>query len=138
MHLEAALRNVIDNAVKYSFRGTEQRPREIVVQGRLLRGGYEIMVENYGVGIDEDELESIFEPGYQSRHKAKERVTGFGMGLAIVRQYVQMHGGRVWATSSPQTDSATITVTTPYLTRLWIRLPKRPPATPNPPEEKSR
>jgi len=127
LHIEAALRNVIENAVKYSYRGAEQRPREILIQGRLLDNGYQLMVENYGVGIDEDELDRVFEPGYQGRHKAAESVTGSGMGLSLVKEYIQWHAGRVWATSQRVGEGRGSAPRIPYLTQMWIYLPAHLP-----------
>ena len=55
--------------------------------------GYIVEVSNYGIGIDTDELEKVFEPGYQGRLRAGEMRPGFGVGLSFVRESVQLHDG---------------------------------------------
>ena len=54
-----------------------------------------VTVEDTGVGIPSDALESIFEPFRTSKAK------GMGMGLSICRSIIQAHGGRIWAESKP-------------------------------------
>jgi signal transduction histidine kinase len=62
-----------------------------------------IRVRDTGEGIGLEELERIFEPFYQARTAAPEersrRRRGAGLGLAICRQIVMLHGGRIWAES---------------------------------------
>lgn len=122
--LKQALRNVIDNAVKYSFDGTANHPRWVEVVGRLqtVKGtpGYGLVVANLGVGIEEDELELVFEPQYQGRRRHNEDRTGHGMGLAVVKNCVESHGGRVAIQSRPSRRTG-------WLTTLSIWLPIQGP-----------
>ena len=118
--LRQALRNVLDNAIKYSFSGTADSSRWIEVVGRLekVRGvpGYNIVVKNLGIGIEEDELELVFEPDYQGRRQLHEDRSGYGMGLTFVKECVEKHGGSVAIQSWPQQRTA-------WLTTLSIWLP---------------
>jgi signal transduction histidine kinase len=118
--LRQALLNVLDNAVKYSFSGTVEHPRWVEVVGRLRTEqgvpGYSIAVSNLGIGVEEDELELVFEPGYQGRRRLDEDRSGYGMGLTFVKQCVERHGGGVAIRSQPQQRTG-------WLTTLYIWLP---------------
>jgi signal transduction histidine kinase len=125
-HLQTAFDNILQNAVKYSYRSTlNSDTRHIQVKGHLLHSGYEITIENYGVGIEPDELERIFEEGYRGRLTQGEYRTGGGQGLALAKQAITKHHGRVTATSDPagEADDGT----RPYVTRFSIWLPLKQP-----------
>ncbi len=87
------LRNLLTNAAKYSEAGTE-------IAVRAAPRGFEILVEveDHGEGIAPDDVERVFERFYQACSPAHGR-RGTGIGLAIVRRYVELHGGRVWVDS---------------------------------------
>ena len=58
-------------------------------------------VKDYGVGIPPDDLGRVFERFYRV-HKDRSRQTGgTGIGLALVKHIVQLHGGRTWVESEP-------------------------------------
>jgi two-component system sensor histidine kinase GlrK len=93
--LRIAFANLLTNAIAFSPMG-----------GRieLLAGsdGEQVVVDclDEGPGIDPDELERVFEPFYQGRHNPPAPVQGNGIGLAIVREFVTAHQGRVRALPS--------------------------------------
>jgi two-component system sensor histidine kinase CpxA len=58
---------------------------------------YEISVRDHGPGIDESELEKIFEPFYRVEHSRDRRSGGYGLGLAIASRSVKAHGGTITA-----------------------------------------
>jgi signal transduction histidine kinase len=122
--LRKALLNVLDNAVKYSFEGAPDHPRWIEVVGRLrtMQGvaGYSIVIRNEGIGVEKDELELVFQPGYQGRRRLDESRSGYGMGLTFVRECVEEHGGIVTIGSQPQWGTA-------WATTLSIWLPLHGP-----------
>ncbi len=93
---ELALRQLVDNALKYA-------PVSSAIRVSAERQGNEfiaIHVTNDGPGIPVAEQESIFEKFYRGR-EASERIPGTGMGLTITREIIQAHGGRVWVESAP-------------------------------------
>lgn len=122
-HLKIILRSLIDNAVKYSFSSGEGRQREVIIYGKAYNDYYEVAVENYGVGIESEELSRVFEAGFQGRRKAYENVTGAGLGLAMVQRYIEMHHGKVFVTSECKGDLKDTSPSLPFLTRFVIRLP---------------
>jgi signal transduction histidine kinase len=88
---ERALRNLLDNALQYTPAGGE-----VTVGGQAIgRGWVEISVTDTGSGIPRQDVPRIFERFYRT-DRARERGVGHsGLGLAIVREIVEAHGGKV-------------------------------------------
>lgn len=94
--LEMAVRNLVQNAVKYSWAGKPDEKREILVAGEPAPNGYQIEIKNFGVGIDVDELEHVFEPGFKGRRTKKEFVSGSGKGLYLAKHVIEaLHHGKL-------------------------------------------
>ncbi len=98
--IRVVLDNLISNAVKFTPAGGQ-------VQVALRRRGddLEFSVADTGMGIPQEDLERIFERFYQVEDHMTRRQGGMGLGLAIVRGLVDLHGGRVWAESVPDRGS---------------------------------
>jgi signal transduction histidine kinase len=99
--LRQALRNVITNAIKFTPDGGR-----IEISGRKLPGFVEICVTDTGIGIDPDDVPTIFEKfsrlGNSALHssgKTKFKGGGPGLGLHIARGILEAHGGTIWAES---------------------------------------
>ncbi len=86
--------NLITNAVKYTSSG------EIVLRAYREGDYVHLEVQDHGIGIEEHLLEQIFERHSHIEAVKSHYIKGAGLGLPIVRQIVQMHGGRVWAESN--------------------------------------
>jgi signal transduction histidine kinase len=126
-HLQQAFNNIIQNAVKYSYRTTEySNKRYIKIMGKKENQGYEITVSNYGVGIEEDEYELVFKGGYKGRLTRAEYRTGSGRGLALSKQIINKHHGTIVAHSEPRGEKQD-GGTKPYITYFKIWLPQRQP-----------
>lgn len=52
-------------------------------------------VQDYGIGIDKEELEKIFERFYRVKGEKEQSFPGFGIGLFIARQFIEKHGGQI-------------------------------------------
>lgn len=91
--LEQALCNLIENAIKYSSRGTK-----IVLEVGAGEKEHVVSVTNRGQGIPEDMRESIFKRFL----RADRRGGGAGLGLSIVQRVMEMHGGRVTVEDAPE------------------------------------
>ncbi|MDO9606896.1 MAG: stimulus-sensing domain-containing protein [Brevundimonas sp.] len=92
--LGQVFRNLIDNARSFSPAGGEVRVVLEEVEGDL---PIRIRVEDQGPGIPPENLETVFERFYTSRPKGAAFGSNSGLGLSIVRQIVEAHGGRVTA-----------------------------------------
>lgn len=104
--LDQVLTNLLSNALKYSPTGGEIR----LHVGK--RGDQAIVtVSDQGLGIPPEEQKTLFQP-FSRGGAAHGRIGGTGLGLYIVRQIVEGHGGTVAVTSAPQRGS-TFTVTLP-------------------------
>lgn len=106
--LEQALVNLLSNAVAYT-------PEEGRVEVSLERDGSRvcIRVTDTGVGIDSDLLPHLFEPFRQGARARKGRSSGLGLGLAITRQIVKLHGGTIEAESPGPGQGSTFTIRLP-------------------------
>jgi two-component system, OmpR family, sensor histidine kinase KdpD len=92
-----ALRQLLDNAIKYS---PPTSTIEVAARGN---GAAEIAVRNSGVTIPEREQARIFERFYRGGHAGQ--LPGTGMGLAIVQEIVKAHGGTLRVASAPDTGT---------------------------------
>lgn len=89
-----ALVNLVENAAKYSPAGTE-----IIISGRVEAGGLIISVKDQGMGVAPDEISHVFDKFYRGVHLTGRQTNGTGMGLAIAKGIIDVHGGRIWVDS---------------------------------------
>ncbi|MBV8833519.1 MAG: DUF4118 domain-containing protein [Acidobacteriaceae bacterium] len=90
---ELALRQLLDNAVKYSPVSSQ-----IEITAEKQSDGIIIHIFNVGAGIPRTEQNLVFEKFYRGR-EVRTRIPGTGMGLPIAREIIEAHGGRLWLTS---------------------------------------
>jgi K+-sensing histidine kinase KdpD len=95
--LELVLKNLLENAAKYSSPGTRIR-----VSGARAGGEVRLAVEDEGLGIPPEHLERVFERFFRVTGAGLPAQPGTGLGLAISRGIVRAHGGRVWAENRPE------------------------------------
>jgi signal transduction histidine kinase/CHASE2 domain-containing sensor protein len=93
--LSRAIGNLVSNAIKYSPRKTE-----VVISARNAAEGVAIEVADHGYGIPEASLNRIFEKFYRVPRVEDVDVPGTGLGLALVRDVAELHGGSVTVRSS--------------------------------------
>ncbi|MDZ7615577.1 MAG: HAMP domain-containing sensor histidine kinase, partial [Patescibacteria group bacterium] len=94
--LAQVVRNLLSNAVKFS---TEATAVDVTVTP--LEESIRVSIADCGVGIPDDELESIFDEFVQSS-KTRTGAGGTGLGLAICRRIIGQHSGRIWAENRPE------------------------------------
>jgi PAS domain S-box-containing protein len=109
--LSQVLTNILNNATKYTPRGGH-------IALRAHRDGDEALIEvrDSGVGIPGDMLDRVFEVFTQVGSTLDRAQGGLGLGLALVRRLVEMHGGRVWAESAGAGEGSTFVVRLPLAT----------------------
>jgi two-component system sensor histidine kinase VicK len=86
--------NLVTNAAAYSEEGTE-----IVLEARKWGDEIVVSVADDGIGIPPSELERVFDRFHRLEAGTARRRGGIGLGLAIAREIVSQHGGRIWAES---------------------------------------
>ncbi len=113
--LLSALRNLIDNALKYSHPGTP-----VTLAARTSGGGrtMELTVGSQGPVLTPEDLERVFERFYRGEKNRLRHPDGAGLGLAIVKHAAQAHGGTATVTSRPGGETV-----------FTISLPRNPAST---------
>jgi two-component system sensor histidine kinase GlrK len=80
--------NLVSNAIKFSPAGGT-----VSLSARKVDDAVDIDVGDEGPGIAPEERKLVFEPFYRGQYAAEALVKGTGIGLSVVREYAQMHGG---------------------------------------------
>jgi two-component system, OmpR family, sensor histidine kinase KdpD len=93
--IEVALRQLIDNALKYS---PPESP--VLVKAESAAGRVILSVADHGPGIPEAEQTRIFEKFYRAE-ASRHHIPGAGLGLVIAREIIHAHGGEIWVESKP-------------------------------------
>jgi signal transduction histidine kinase/ActR/RegA family two-component response regulator len=112
----ARLRQVLDNLLANAIKFTDRGGR-VMLATRREDSMLIIDVQDTGRGIAPEFLERIFEPFHQAEDALTRRHGGLGLGLAIARQLVQLHGGTLVATSAGAGRGATMTIRLPLSRR---------------------
>lgn len=115
--LRRIVENLTDNAIKYTHRGGKVSVHVHFEETRSLNGSpgtIVIDVADDGMGIAEEDLVDIFDLYKQAGQSANRRYRGTGLGLAVVKELTELHGGRVSVVSQYKHGS-TFTVELPYV-----------------------
>jgi len=107
--VEAAVSNLIDNAVKFSGNNMQVTLETAAVEGKYVA----LRVRDRGPGIPRSELKRIFKRFYRVPGPLGTRVKGTGLGLYIVRSVAKRHGGRAWAESEGPGQGSTFVLQFP-------------------------
>lgn len=86
--LESLFENLLINAIRFSPQGGK-----IGFEAAPVPGGIEIRVSDQGPGVAPEDHDRLFQPFFQGRNQPASALRGTGLGLALARQYAQMHGG---------------------------------------------
>ena len=89
------LTNLLDNAVKYTEHGGCVQVRVTIPSKQEIQ----VCIEDTGVGIPDTDVNLIFDRFHRSTNPKSGAVGGIGLGLPIVKNLVELHGGRIWAES---------------------------------------
>ena len=108
VRLQQVVWNLLSNAIKFTPRGGRVQIRSERVNSHL-----EIVVSDTGQGISADFLPHVFDRFRQADQKTSRQHGGMGLGLAIVRHLVELHGGTVNASSDGEGKGATFVVSLP-------------------------
>lgn len=92
--LHQALGNLISNAIKYSPEGSK-----VVLDARHEGDTVTLLVKDDGIGIPSESRDRIFDMFYRVDDASRRKTVGTGLGLALVKEIVSAHNGRVWVES---------------------------------------
>ena len=95
LRLKQILLNLISNAVKFTADGGSVRVRACRDRGDLV-----VTVSDTGVGISAEDQERIFD-AFQQGGRSASKAEGTGLGLTLTKRIVELHGGRLWLSSTP-------------------------------------
>lgn len=99
--LRTVLRNLISNAIKFT-----NKNGVIELQAAANQAEAIISVSDNGVGMTNDTVEKLFKLGSNGSTRGTSNEKGSGLGLLICQEFVQKHGGRIWAESEPGKGSS--------------------------------
>jgi len=104
--LQQILTNLLSNAVKF----TEEGQVTVYLQGSVGEGKLtvELSVEDTGIGIPPEKINSIFDPFTQAESGYTRRAGGLGLGLSIVKHLVQLMNGKISVKTSPSGSTFTV------------------------------
>lgn len=88
--LSGAIQNLIANSIKYS-----NDAKWLKISARNGDNKLKIIVEDKGMGIPKNDLKHIFEPFFRAKSVVDEQIHGNGLGLSLVKQTVEAHGGKI-------------------------------------------
>jgi len=99
--IRRALRNLIENAIKYS----PQTNAKIEIKGKQEEHQLVLSIRDHGIGFDQGLSRQIFEPFFQVDAARTPGAKGFGLGLSIVKSIVDAHQGEIFVHSAPKQGS---------------------------------
>ncbi len=106
--LQQVIWNMLSNAIKFTPRGGS-----ITATLAPAEENWEVRIEDTGIGLAPELLPIVFDPFKQSQSPSRREYPGLGLGLAIAKQIVELHGGRIWAASPGEGQGATFFVVLP-------------------------
>ena len=92
--LSIALSNLVKNALQFTESGGQ-----VTVRAQEDAGYYKVTVTDNGIGIPARDLPRVFERFFQVETHLTRRYGGMGLGLAVAKSMIELHGGRIWAES---------------------------------------
>ncbi len=105
--MERVFENLIRNAINYSYDDSE-----LVMGMKVMDGSVRIRLMNHGATISEEKLKHLFEQFFRVDNSRSTHTGGAGLGLAITKEIIELHGGRIRAGSRDETVSFLIEI--PY------------------------
>jgi signal transduction histidine kinase len=97
------LRNLVSNALKFTFSG-----KKVEVLARGKEDFVEVEVKDQGVGMDKKAVETLFDPERKIKSNGTNNEKGTGLGLFIVKEFVEKSGGTIRVKSKPEKGSSFI------------------------------
>ena len=110
--LKQVMFNLLSNAAKFTPDGGS-----ITLDARKEAEEIIISVTDSGIGVAPEDREKIFEPFYQVKSALKDKTPGTGLGLPLARQFIALHGGRIWVESESKDKGSRFCFAVPV--KIW-------------------
>ncbi len=105
------LYNLISNAIKF----TPENGKVTVTLATAGSGSLlQVDIKDTGIGIKKEDQDRIFREFEQVDNSYSRQQQGTGLGLALVRKFIEMHGGRIWVSSAGEDQGSTFSFTVPF------------------------
>lgn len=127
--LHLVLWHLLTNAMKFTPKGgliTVRTDSSSSSGGSGTQGRISVMVTDTGIGLTAEQMQYLFQPFKQADSSLTRRFGGLGVGLAICRRVIELHGGTIEARSAGKDRGATFTVALP-LAEVPTSIPSSPP-----------
>jgi signal transduction histidine kinase len=98
--LQAVIRNILSNAVKFTPKGGT-----IIIQGKEDDKNTTISIKDSGIGMDAKILENLFQLDVKTNRKGTDDEPSSGLGLILCKEFVEKHGGKIWVESEENMGS---------------------------------
>jgi len=108
LRIKQVLLNLLSNSVKFTPEGGS-----ITLEARREPGEIQFSVADTGIGIDPEYQKRIFEVFFQAQSSITDKTPGTGLGLALCKRFVEMHGGNIWFTSNGKGQGTRFTFSIP-------------------------
>ena len=118
--LQQAIRALLENAMKYSEKGTNVYIKSSIIDGK----NGEVSIRDEGVGISEEDSRRIFDRFYRVDDSRTKATGGTGLGLAIVKRIVELHKGEI-KINSELGKGTEISIVLPLVTQKTEIVPQR-------------
>jgi signal transduction histidine kinase len=92
--IQNIIQNLVNNSITHSRSGVK-----IIISGKQVNNHIQIDVKDSGPGISKEEQKDLFKM-YQCYREHEDNLSGLGIGLALCKMLVELHGGRIWVRSS--------------------------------------
>lgn len=92
--LKIAIKNILKNAIQYSFENGK-----ISITTKINKDRFEISIKDYGIGIEKNKQEKIFEKFYRTDSSRDKNSGGVGLGMSIVKKIIDIHKGNIYINS---------------------------------------
>lgn len=99
--ISCILRNLLSNAIKFTNIGGQ-----ITIRDKQQNNNLIVTISDNGVGLKKEAIDKLFRIEYRQSTKGTKKETGTGLGLLLCKEFIEMHDGKIWATSEPQKGSS--------------------------------
>ncbi len=107
--IREVIQNLLENAIKFAV---DDRPPRIKIYAESQDGSTRFTVEDNGMGIDERYYEKVF----KLFERLDPRISGTGIGLALVKRIIETHGGEIWIDTPADSEGTRFCFTLPHST----------------------